>query len=80
VNTNEPLHARLWRFGVIPYLSPAGRGVFRRPQLRLIWAVTQRNDAARSLYPDDDPFARRKIEQFFGIGAEWWFNSTSYGN
>lgn len=79
VATNEPLHAKLWRFGVMPYLSPAGRGVFRRPQLRLIWAVTQRNDHARSLYPLDDPFARRKTEQFFGIGAEWWFNSTSYG-
>jgi hypothetical protein len=80
VNTNEPLNAHLWRFGIIPYLSPAGRGIFKRPQLRLIWAVTQRNDAARSLYADDDPFARRKVEQFFGIGAEWWFNSTSYGN
>jgi hypothetical protein len=80
VSTNEPLSARLWRFGVIPYLSPAGRGVFRRPQLRLIWAVTQRNDAARALYATDDPFARRKLEQFFGIGAEWWFNSTSYGH
>jgi hypothetical protein len=80
ISSNEPLHARLWRFGIIPYLSPAGRGVFRRPQLRLIWAVTQRNDGARSLYATDDPFARRKVEQFFGIGAEWWFNSTSYGN
>jgi maltoporin len=80
VATNEPLHAKLWRFGLIPYLSPAGRGVFKRPQLRLIWAVTKRNDDARSLYPTDDVFARRKVEQFFGIGAEWWFNSTSYGN
>lgn len=80
VATNEPLHAKLWRFGLIPYLSPAGRGVFKRPQLRLIWAVTRRNDDARSLYPTDDVFARRKVEQFFGIGAEWWFNSTSYGN
>ena len=80
VATSQPLHAKLWRFGVIPYLSPSGAGVFKRPQLRLIWAVTQRNDDARALYPSDDVFARRKTEQFFGIGAEWWFNSTSYGD
>ncbi len=78
VATNKPLEAQLWRFGVIPFLSPAGRGDFKRPQLRLIWAVTRRNDDARALYPQDDPFAIRRIEQFFGIGAEWWFNSTSY--
>jgi hypothetical protein len=80
VATNRPLYAKLWRFGLIPYLSPAGKGVFKRPQLRLIWAVTRRNDDARSLYPPDDVFARRRIEQFFGIGAEWWFNSTRYGD
>ncbi len=80
VVTNEPVHAKLLRFGVMPYLSPAGKGVFKRPQLRLIWAVTQRNDDARALHAQDDVFARRKTEQFFGIGAEWWFNSTSYGD
>lgn len=80
VVTKEPLHAKLWRFGLMPYLSPAGKGVFKRPQLRLIWAVTQRNDDARTLYAIDDVFARRKTEQFFGIGAEWWFNSSSYGD
>jgi hypothetical protein len=80
IATNKPLHAKLWRFGLMPYLSPSGPGVFKRPVLRLIWAVTQRNDDARSLYPFDDPFARRKVEQFYGIGAEWWFNSSSYGN
>lgn len=77
--TNEPQNAALTRFAVVPFLSPAGRGTFRRPQLRLIWAVTSRNDDARALYPADDPFAQRQTEQFFGINAEWWFNSTSYG-
>lgn len=80
VVTNQPLHAKLWRLGVMPYLSPAGKGVFKRPQLRLIWAITQRNDDARALYAQDDVFARRKTEQFFGLGAEWWFNSSSYGD
>ncbi|MFO0571280.1 MAG: carbohydrate porin [Polyangiaceae bacterium] len=79
IATNRPLHARLWRFGLIPYLSPSGAGVFKRPVLRAILAFTQRNDDARALYAYDDNFARRKVEQFYGIGAEWWFNSSSYG-
>ena len=79
VNTLDPLKPSAFKFGVMPFLSPSGRGSFKRPHIRLIWAMTQRNDAARSLYPNDDVFSRRKTEQFFGIGAEWWFNSTSYG-
>mgnify|MGYP003524934499 FL=1 len=79
IATNQPVHARLWRFGLMPYLSPSGPGVFKRPVLRLIMAFTQRNEDARSLYAYDDVFARRKVEQFYGIGAEWWFNSSSYG-
>ena len=33
---------------------------------------------ARSLYADQDVFAHRKVEHFAGLGAEWWFNSSSY--
>ena len=41
--------------------------------------VTSRNDAARGLYPQDDVFSLHSIEHFLGLGAEWWFNSSSYG-
>ncbi|MCC6553575.1 MAG: carbohydrate porin [Polyangiaceae bacterium] len=74
-----PHSASLVRFGVVPFLSPAGRGDYSRPHLRLIYAVTLRDDGARALYPQDDVFSIRKTEHFFGIGAEWWFNSSSYG-
>lgn len=74
-----PLTARLWRFGVIPFVSPAGRGDYSRPHFRLIYALTVRNQAAQALYPLDDVFSLRKTEHFLGIGAEWWFNSSSYG-
>jgi maltoporin len=77
--TSGPLAARLLRFGVIPFLSPAGRGDYARPQLRLIYTVTSRNQAAKALYPQDDIFSLRDLEHFFGFGAEWWFNSSSYG-
>src|SRR5690349_22147319 len=49
--SSGPLTPKLWRFGVIPFLSPAGRGDYSRPQLRLIYALTSRNQAAKSLYP-----------------------------
>lgn len=74
-----PLTAHLYRVGVMPFLSPAGRGDYSRPQIRVIGAMTVRDDAARQLYPQDDPLALRNTEYFFGIGAEWWFNSSSYG-
>jgi hypothetical protein len=73
---SKPVDGSLQRIGVVPFLSPAGRGSYRRPQLRAIWLATRRDDGARSLYPADDPFARRKIEHFIGLEAEWWFNSS----
>jgi hypothetical protein len=76
---NGALTPSLWRFGVIPFLSPAGRGDYARPQFRLIYCLTARNQDAKALYPQDDPFSIRTIEHFLGFGVEWWFNSTSYG-
>ena len=71
--------AALFRFGVMPFLSPAGRGDYSRPQFRVIYVVTSRNQAAKSLYPQNDLFSIHDIEHFLGFGVEWWFNSTSYG-
>ncbi len=64
------------RAALVPFLSPAGRGSFRRPQLRAIFSFARRSDGARALYPTDDVYARRNVEQFFGLEAEWWFNSS----
>ena len=77
-NTTSPLTASMWRFGLMPYFSPAGRGSFKRPQLRLIYAATIRNDGAKELYPTADTFAQRDVEHFLGLNVEWWFNSSSY--
>jgi hypothetical protein len=76
--TDQPLVASEWRAGVIPFFSPSGRGSYKRPQLRLIYALTARNSATRELYPAADVFSQRSVEQFIGMGAEWWFNSSSY--
>jgi maltoporin len=76
--TGSPLVASEFRGGIIPYFSPSGRGSFKRPQLRIIYAITARNQGAKDLYPAQDVFAQRDVEHYIGLGAEWWFNSSSY--
>jgi LamB porin len=70
--------AGVTRFALMPYFSPAGRGTFKRPQLRMIYSVALRDAGARALYAPDDPTSRRNTEHFLGLSAEWWFNSSSY--
>lgn len=78
--SNEPFLAGVTRFGIIPFLSPAGKGSYSRPQIRMMYVLTHRDDAARTLYAKDDLFSLRTWEHFFGVGVEWWFNAqTTYG-
>jgi hypothetical protein len=74
-----PVVASMTRLGVVPFVSPAGRGSFSRPMLWLIYTLGLRDAGARALYPTDDVFASRGVEHFLGAGAEWWFGSSSYG-
>jgi hypothetical protein len=76
--TNDQLGASVTKLGVIPYFSPSGRGSYKRPQIRLLYVASFRDSGTRALYPVEDVFAQRKTEHFFGLGAEWWFNSSSY--
>jgi maltoporin len=75
----SPLTARVGRVGVLPFLTPRGRGSFSRPMIHLTYLATFRDAGARALYPVDDVYGIREIDHFFGVGAEWWFGSTSYG-
>ncbi|MCW5831269.1 MAG: carbohydrate porin [Labilithrix sp.] len=77
-NGEGPLTASVFKAGVIPYFSPSGRGSFKRPQIRLIYVASFRDSGTRGLYPVEDVFAQRSVEHFAGVGAEWWFNSSSY--
>jgi maltoporin len=77
-DADGPLSSSVAKFGVMPYFSPAGRGSFKRPQIRLLYVASFRNSGARALYPAEDAFSQRNTEHFLGIGAEWWFNSSSY--
>ena len=77
-NGDGPLTASVFKAGLMPYFSPSGRGNFKRPQIRLLYNASFRNAGARGLYAVEDVFSQRKVEHFAGIGAEWWFNSSSY--
>ncbi len=74
----KPVLGTVGRAAILPFLTPGGRGHFQRPHIYLMYVFTSRDAAARSLYASDDVFARRKIDHLIGIGAEWWFGSTSY--
>lgn len=74
----DPLLAGVGRVGVIPFVSPKGRGTYSRPTIWFIYSLAMRNDAARMLYPVDDNFRSSRREHFAGFGAEWWFSSSSY--
>ena len=76
--TNDQLNASVAKFGVIPYFSPSGRGSYKRPQIRLLYVASFRNSGTRALYAVEDVFSQRSNEHFLGLGAEWWFNSSSY--
>ena len=77
-DSSTPLYASLWRMGVMPFVSVAGPGSYARPHIRMMYMATIRDAGARALYPVDDPYRIRNIDHFFGLGAEWWFGSTSY--
>ena len=66
------------RLSVMPFLTPFGWGSYRRPIIFLLYTASMRNAAAKALYPAEDPRASRSVEHYFGLGAEWWFNSSSY--
>ena len=74
----QPVLATMSRVGVMPFLSPAGRGSYARPHIRLIYLLSFLNDGARSLYPQHDSLGLHPVAHYLGLGAEWWFGSTSY--
>lgn len=76
--TGEVDHGTVYKFGVIPFVSPAGKGSFSRPHIRIIYNYTFRDQAARALYGEDNPRRHSPDEHYLGVGAEWWFDSSSY--
>lgn len=76
--TGDPVRGSIAKIGIIPFVSLGGRGSYARPRLRVIYSASFRDEGARGLYPLEDARARQSTEHFLGIGAEWWFDSSSY--
>lgn len=68
----------VFKLGLMPFITPFGRGTYTRPQIRLLYVITGRDDGARRLYNDADPRSAATIEHFLGVSVEWWFSSSSY--
>lgn len=75
--TDTYLEPAISKIAVLPTLSME-RGVYARPQLRMIYSVSLLNEGARDQWPVGDVRHDQSVHHFFGIGAEWWFNSSSY--
>jgi maltoporin len=67
---------QVFKVGVMPTVSLFGRGTYDRPEFRIIYSASFRNEAARLLYAVDDPHRVRRVEHYLGLGVEWWFNSS----
>ncbi|MEZ4471236.1 MAG: carbohydrate porin [bacterium] len=72
--TNEQAVARVVQLALMPALTFAREpGVYDRPQLRLIYAISLLNQAALDLYARDDPRSDHDVVHYLGARAEWWF-------
>jgi len=76
--TGKPVSGSVAKFAAIPFISPYGRGTYTRPHIHLIYQLSVRDSGAQALYPAGDPRSKQSTEHFFAVGAEWWFNSSSY--
>jgi hypothetical protein len=76
--TGNPEGGALYKLGIMPFVTPFGRGSYTRPHIRVLYVVTGRDEGARRLLNDADPRAHQDLEHFFGISVEWWFSSSSY--
>jgi maltoporin len=71
------LSPSVFRFSLMPMVSPLGRGTYSRPQLYLVYTVSARNDDARlQLYDATDVRYANNVVHYLGAGVEWWFNSS----
>ena len=75
--TDTYLEPAISKIAVMPTLSLA-RAVYARPQIRLIYSASLLNEGARDQWPVGDVRHEESVHHFLGVGAEWWFNSSSY--
>ena len=67
----------VWQLSVLEILS-LGRGNYERPQIRLGYTVAFSNEDAQRTFPVGDERRPGSVEHVISLGAEWWFNSSTY--
>ncbi|MBI5479318.1 MAG: carbohydrate porin [Deltaproteobacteria bacterium] len=67
---------QVFKLGVMPTVALFGGGTYDRPEFRIIYSASFRNQGARLLFAADDPHRLRRVEHYLGLGVEWWFNSS----
>jgi len=73
--TQTHLVPNAMKFSLIPTLS-WDKGSYARPHLRMIYTLTYLDEAARVLFPKEDPRYGEATHHFLGVQVEWWFNSS----
>lgn len=68
----------VWRFSLLPTISPMGKGTFKRPIFYGVYTASIRNNAAEKMYSEDDPRYGRRVEHYLGMQAEWAFNLVGF--
>jgi maltoporin len=76
------LTPKVFRFSVLPVISPTGKGTYARPMLYAVYTVSVLNQDARdALFEPSDvrygaaPTGNQTVH-YIGLGAEWWFQSS----
>jgi maltoporin len=76
-DTNSAVHPKVMKLSFLPtWIS--GTNTYSRPAIRFVYTFIKSNSDARLWYHEQDYRRSRSVEHFFGIQAEWWFNSSTY--
>jgi maltoporin len=74
--TDDQEVAEVWQLTIMEILG-LGRGCTERPQLRLYYTLGLPNSSSQRTWSVEDQRRPSRPEHLFGLGAEWWFNSSS---
>ena len=76
------LAPKVFRFSVMPIISPLGKGTYTRPIIYAVYTASVLNQDARDALfdPTDVRYgaspAGNQTVHYVGLGAEWWFQSS----
>lgn len=80
--TIKPEVPKMFKFIIMPTLSPNGRGNFTQPKIRLVYSLSTYNDSAQKIINHKNPSLSENptttwgnYTHYLGISAEWWFNN-----